>query len=476
MSRKGILMALVLISAMFAVFPAARSQTTTLKVSYEDPSYPPVNPVTVFNITIEVQDVTSLHGWEAFLRWDPSIVRFLEVYEGPFLRDNAGPNGTDFHYYLSSLGEYIQIYDGIWDSGYSASGSGVLAILKMECYDTGDPFNFTLYDTHLWAEGSIVEIPHNTEPLEFYTTYPVVKFYWTPEFPDINEAVTFNASDSYPYSGRTIQKYTWDFGDGNVTETTDPTIVHIYADYGIYTVNLTVLDDQGDSWFRAKELKIWRDVAALDFWPCPWWYLYELGYEPYLETSVLPGDWLFKGERLYISVSVWNFATVLQNFTIYVYFVDETGTEYLIDWTLGYDLISGELFSVPMEYINQTTYGNSHIIILLDPDIFSGTKVLVPANHNYTGVMRVVAPLDQDPTNDEYEYTIPFHLRVMGDANNDGIADGGDLGILGLNWYTDQPITPPYPDNYCNFSRENGDSLVDGGDLGILGLHWYETE
>jgi len=87
----------------------------------------------------------------------------------------------------------------------------------------------------------------------------------------------------------------------------------------------------------------------------------------------------------------------------------------------------------------------------------------------------VTAPDDQDPTNDIYEYTIAFHLRIMGDANDDGIVNVGDLSILGMNWFKDQTITPPYPDDYCNFTREGGDLTVNVGDLALLGGNWFKT-
>jgi len=37
-----------------------------------------------------------------------------------------------------------------------------------------------------------------------------------------------------------IESYTWDFGDGNVTVTSSPSIVHTYVQNGTYTVSLTV--------------------------------------------------------------------------------------------------------------------------------------------------------------------------------------------------------------------------------------------
>ncbi|CAD7769060.1 Periplasmic copper-binding protein (NosD) [Candidatus Methanoperedenaceae archaeon GB37] len=71
---------------------------------------------------------------------------------------------------------------------------------------------------------------------------PTASFTHTPENPVINQSITFNASSSYDPDG-TIVSYEWDFGDGNVTKTTEETINHSYSEAGRYTVNLTVTDN-----------------------------------------------------------------------------------------------------------------------------------------------------------------------------------------------------------------------------------------
>ena len=74
--------------------------------------------------------------------------------------------------------------------------------------------------------------------------HPYASFTYSPECPVINEKIIFNASSSYDPDGK-ITAYEWDFGDGNVTNTTEEKINHSYSEAGIYEVTLTVKDDEG---------------------------------------------------------------------------------------------------------------------------------------------------------------------------------------------------------------------------------------
>ena len=73
---------------------------------------------------------------------------------------------------------------------------------------------------------------------------PTASFTYTPPNPTVNQPITFNASNSTDPDG-TITNYEWDFGDGNITNTTDPILTHSYICGGNYTVTLTVVDNVG---------------------------------------------------------------------------------------------------------------------------------------------------------------------------------------------------------------------------------------
>jgi PKD repeat protein len=60
----------------------------------------------------------------------------------------------------------------------------------------------------------------------------------------VHELVTFNAS-SYTPEGGTIVSYTWNFGDGNVTTTSNPIIIHAYKTYDTFAVTLNITDSEG---------------------------------------------------------------------------------------------------------------------------------------------------------------------------------------------------------------------------------------
>ena len=71
----------------------------------------------------------------------------------------------------------------------------------------------------------------------------------------VNQTITFNASSSYDPDGY-IANYTWNFGDGNITTTTEPVIAHTFSKVGNYLVNLTVTDNNGLTNSTTKILRI----------------------------------------------------------------------------------------------------------------------------------------------------------------------------------------------------------------------------
>ena len=98
---------------------------------------------------------------------------------------------------------------------------------------------------------------------------PVASFTFSPSDPLVHEVVTFNASASTP-DGGVLVSYTWDFGDGNITSTSDPIVTHAYSTYGTYTVTLNVTDSEG-KWDATSKTIVVEAVPIADFFWSPYY-------------------------------------------------------------------------------------------------------------------------------------------------------------------------------------------------------------
>jgi PKD repeat protein len=99
--------------------------------------------------------------------------------------------------------------------------------------------------------------------------HPVASFTFMPPDPLIHELVTFDASSSTP-DGGVIVSYTWDFGDGNITTTSNPIITHAYETYGTFTVTLKVTDSEG-KWDTTSQQITVEKAPIADFWWTPYY-------------------------------------------------------------------------------------------------------------------------------------------------------------------------------------------------------------
>jgi len=95
-------------------------------------------------------------------------------------------------------------------------------------------------------------------------TPPVARFIFNPAAPITagQTEVTFNATSSQDPDG-SISQYVWDFGDGSPLATVgNPSTTHVFVDSPItcdvvvYTVQLTVVDDQGAESSTADQIEV----------------------------------------------------------------------------------------------------------------------------------------------------------------------------------------------------------------------------
>jgi len=82
---------------------------------------------------------------------------------------------------------------------------------------------------------------------------PVANFTWTPLSPRVGESVTFDASLSTS-NGGTIDKYEWNFGDGE--NATGEIVTHAYFAAANYTVTLSVTDTEGLWDIEEKQIEV----------------------------------------------------------------------------------------------------------------------------------------------------------------------------------------------------------------------------
>lgn len=115
-------------------------------------------------------------------------------------------------------------------TGYAASGSTSEVVpVDLTTFAMGTPI--PVANTSVF-----IAISPDQAPIASFTVTPALS-----GFPS-----TFDASASVSPVG-TIVSYLWDFGDGNLVETSTPIETHTYAASGNYTVTLTVTNSAGTS-------------------------------------------------------------------------------------------------------------------------------------------------------------------------------------------------------------------------------------
>lgn len=82
---------------------------------------------------------------------------------------------------------------------------------------------------------------------------PSASFTYSPSSPSVDNTVQFDASGSYDNDG-SIQSYSWNFGDGSTA--TGQTANHVFESSGVFTVTLTVTDDDGATGSSQKNITV----------------------------------------------------------------------------------------------------------------------------------------------------------------------------------------------------------------------------
>ena len=106
-----------------------------------------------------------------------------------------------------------------------------------------------------WSYVTVTDEPDNQPPTANFTA---------PDTALVHNPVPFNASGSSDSDG-SVAFYEWQWGDGTLTNTSEPIIDHAYSNTGIYTVSLVVKDDDlaGDSVRKSINITVDNDAPGI---------------------------------------------------------------------------------------------------------------------------------------------------------------------------------------------------------------------
>lgn len=154
----------------------------------------------------------------------------------------------------AEAGHSIVSYE--WNFGDGTTGGGQTA---SHAYDTAGSYTATLQVTDDAGRRSAIA----SQSINVGTNLPTASFTTSPASPIVDQAITFNASQSKPAAGRTITSYAWDFGDG--ARGSGVTTTHSYSITGTYTVMLTVTDNAGQTAFATQTITVTNGNPTADF-------------------------------------------------------------------------------------------------------------------------------------------------------------------------------------------------------------------
>jgi len=162
--------------------------------------------------------VTSGHAMDVTLQWSPNSEPDLAGYR-LFYREEG-----QFYNYTNPSWEGTNTTCTIYDLEENKTYYCVLRAFDNEELESGDSNEVCLEPT----------VPDNQQPIAYVGLDPTSGI--------APLTVNFDGSGSYDPDGEIVSYY-WDFGDG--TTDSGESVSHTFRDPGVYTVTLTVTDDQG---------------------------------------------------------------------------------------------------------------------------------------------------------------------------------------------------------------------------------------
>lgn len=155
MKKKFVLaLALLLLLPMFGVhtvfnMEAIRGSSTTI---YVDPPTLTAPSSENFTVDINIEDVTDLFGWQAWLKWDPQLLDVVNATEGSFLKTSGTTSWIDG---MNQSEGWIPIMCTFSDPSLpGVSGNGTLANVKFHGAGPGECV-LDLYETKLFNSAPV---------------------------------------------------------------------------------------------------------------------------------------------------------------------------------------------------------------------------------------------------------------------------------------------------------------------------------
>jgi|GEM_PF-3544901 len=338
MSKKSRLLYLLLLSFLIATLANSSVLSAEIAEIYVDSPMTYEEMDESFSIDVKIREVADLYSWQVNMTFNPSVLEFVNVTEGDFLKDQ--PEGTssairDDHkqdgwvlFGWSSIGQYVGV-----------TGYGTLAAVQFTVKAIGESaINMSNPNTKLIKinpppvppGGSMYEaISYTTESGFFINLMdpPKAEFTFSPSLPSLNEEVTFDASNSSASAPRVINSYQWDFGDGttktyvkdvNLTSTT----THTYTTSETYIVSLTVTDN-------ATATSLMQALFETTTVPQLWYELYstktapiniKFGHDVAVTSVGASPSEVTVGETVSINVVVLNKGVETESFSVTAYY------------------------------------------------------------------------------------------------------------------------------------------------------------
>jgi hypothetical protein len=327
--------------------------------------------------------IGDLFAWDLNFTWDPAILEYvshtltepIESYPGGVL--HTGESGDPLvvldklnesrGYYRSAVSTYAPALpfnnanasNTILNMTFrvKAEGATELALARTA------PGNPEARPAKLSSEGAQL-IYYEYRKGHFETEgVPQAHFSVLPSdgYAAANKTVTFDASGSEP-SGQ-IDLYMWDFGDGQLLNTTDPIVEHIYTATGAYSPRLRVRSIAGISsaWTTGNLITVVarREIEVLFF--------------TFSSPMILWND------TLGIGVTVMNKGQAPENLTIWVYYnaTTDDGWTYIGEEQVN-GLAGGTQTSVPF------TWNTSELAGIHSYYRFLANTTTVPQEENVT--------------------------------------------------------------------------------------------